>query len=93
MASLTEQLAALSEAVQRHRRTLLPLAAAGLIFVLLVPLPAGLMNVLLVANLALSAVILLTTLAVSRPLEFSALPTVLLGASCCAWSSTSPSRG
>jgi flagellar biosynthesis protein FlhA len=58
---------------------LLPVAAAGLIAVLLVPLPPGLMNVLLVANLALSAIILLTTIAVARPLEFSALPSVLLG--------------
>lgn len=80
MANMTNQLLQVVEAVQKHRRLLLPVAAAGLIAVLLVPLPPGLMNVLLVGNLALSAIILLTTIAVSRPLEFSALPSVLLGA-------------
>ena len=80
MSNITNQLLQAVEAVQKYRRLLLPVAAAGLIAVLLVPLPPGLMNVLLVGNLALSAIILLTTIAVSRPLEFSALPSVLLGA-------------
>src|ERR1039458_7956181 len=80
MSNITNQLLQAVEAVQKYRRLLLPVAAAGLIAVLLVPLPPGLMNVLLVGNLALSAIILLTTIAVARPLEFSALPSVLLGA-------------
>ena len=66
--------------LQRHRGLVLPVVAAGLIFVILVPLPPGLMDVLLVLNIALAAVILLTTIYVSSPLEFSVFPSVLLGA-------------
>lgn len=64
----------------RNRGLLVPLSAAGLIFVLLVPLPPALLDVLLVGNLTLSALILLTTLHIRTPLEFSSLPSVLLGA-------------
>lgn len=63
-----------------YRHLLLPVGAAALVFVLLVPVPAALMNVLLIANLALAAIILLTTISISKPMEFSSLPTVLLGA-------------
>jgi flagellar biosynthesis protein FlhA len=66
--------------VHRNRGLLLPCAAAACVLVLLVPLPPGLLDVLLSANLALSALVLLTAVLVATPLEFSALPSVLLGA-------------
>jgi len=65
--------------VARHRGLILPAAAAGMIFVVLVPLPPMLMDVLLAANIALAAVILLTTIYVASPLEFSVFPSLLLG--------------
>jgi len=64
----------------RLRGVLLPAAAAGGVLVIFVPLPAALMDVLLVATVALSAIILLTTLYVASPLEFNLFPSVLLGA-------------
>jgi len=64
----------------RHRGLLLPMIAAALIFAVLVPVPPSLMNVLLVANIALAAIILLTTIHVGSPLEFSVFPSLLLGA-------------
>jgi len=67
-----------SGAVAAHRGLFLPLAAIGLILVIIIPLPAMVMDILLCANLAISAVILLTALQVSTPLEFSAFPTLLL---------------
>jgi flagellar biosynthesis protein FlhA len=67
-------------AIVKHRGLLLPLGAAALIFVVLVPLPPGLMDVLLAADIALAAIVLLTAIYVSSPLEFSVLPSVLLGA-------------
>ena len=65
---------------ERRRGLLLPLAAAALIFVILAPLPPMAMDFLLAGNIALSAVILLTAVCVASPLEFSAFPSILLGA-------------
>jgi len=62
----------------RLRGVLLPAAAVGLILIIFVPLPPILLDVLLAANIALSAVILLTTIHVASPLEFSMFPSVLL---------------
>jgi len=62
----------------RHHGVLLPLGATTLIFVLLVPLPTGLLDVLLASNITLAAVILLTVMHLQRPLEFSAFPSLLL---------------
>ena len=64
----------------RSREMILPIAAVSLIFVMLIPLPTGLMDVLLAANLAFSAVVLLTTIYVTSPLEFSVFPSLLLTA-------------
>jgi flagellar biosynthesis protein FlhA len=47
--------------------------------VLVIPLPAPVMDVLICGNIALAAVILLTTIYMSRPLEFSVFPSLLLG--------------
>jgi len=80
MGEMNSNLTGLTAAAHRHRGLLFPAAAAGLIFVILVPMPPALMDMLLVANIALAAVVLLTTIYVSSPLEFSVFPTVLLGA-------------
>ena len=74
------QTGTISDFVRRHRGLLLPVMAAGLIFVILVPLPPALMDMLLAGNIALSAIILLTCIRVGSPLEFSVFPSVLLGA-------------
>jgi len=74
--------ATMSDAVQtvwRHRGLAVPAAAAAIVFILLVPLPAPMMDLLLAANIALSAVVLLTAIFVPSPLEFSVFPSVLLG--------------
>ena len=62
----------------RHRGLVLPCMAAGMVLVLLVPLPPALLDFLLVGNVALAAVILLTTIHVRRPLDLSIFPTLLL---------------
>ena len=64
----------------RYRGLALPAGAVGLVLAILVPLPPALLDVLLLGNLALSAIILLTAIHVRSPLEFSVFPTVLLGA-------------
>ena len=80
MAKLPNTLANdLSERLRRYRTLLVPIAFIGLLVVVVVPMPAPLMDVLIAANIALAAVILLTTIFVESPLEFSVLPSLLLG--------------
>jgi flagellar biosynthesis protein FlhA len=64
--------------VARYRHLLVPIAFLTLIIVLVVPLPPPVMDVLLSANISLAAVILLTTIYMNRPLDFSVFPALLL---------------
>lgn len=49
------------------------------VLVIIAPMPAAVMDLLLATNITLSVVILLTTIYVQKPLEFSVFPSVLLG--------------
>ncbi len=63
----------------RWQELLLPVAILGCLFVIFVPLPPGLLDLLLAANITAAVVILLTTLFVRTPLELSLFPSLLLG--------------
>ena len=60
------------------RGLVLPVTIVGAILVFVVPIPPGLLDVLLSANLTVALVVLLTTLSIRAPQEFSAFPTILL---------------
>jgi flagellar biosynthesis protein FlhA len=62
----------------RSEGLILPLGLIATIFVILVPLPSPLIDILLAANITLAVVMLLTTIYVATPLEFSIFPTLLL---------------
>jgi len=64
--------------VARWQNLILPAGIITSLLVLIVPLPAGLLDLLLAANIALAVIVLLTTLAVKTPLEFSIFPSLLL---------------
>jgi flagellar biosynthesis protein FlhA len=64
--------------IARHRHLLVPLSFLLLIFVLVVPLPPAVMDILLCANISLAAVVLVTTIYMTRPLDFSVFPALLL---------------
>ncbi len=68
----------MTDLLRRYRSLLVPITFVGLIAVVVVPLPPGVMDILISANLALAAVILLTTIYVKSPLDFSVLPSLLL---------------
>ncbi|MDR0703802.1 MAG: flagellar biosynthesis protein FlhA [Planctomycetaceae bacterium] len=57
---------------------ILPLAISASFLIILVPLPTVLMDVFLSMNIAIAVIILLTTLFVTKPLDFSIFPTILL---------------
>ncbi|WP_337173114.1 flagellar biosynthesis protein FlhA [Paludisphaera sp.] len=57
---------------------ILPITIVGAVLVFVVPVPPAVLDLLLAANLTLAVLILLTTLGIRSPREFSAFPTLLL---------------
>jgi flagellar biosynthesis protein FlhA len=64
--------------VLQRSELLLSVALLGLLVVFLVPLPAILLDLLLAFNLSATILLLLITLTVRQPLEFSTFPSLLL---------------
>ncbi|MBN1393458.1 MAG: FHIPEP family type III secretion protein [Pirellulales bacterium] len=62
----------------RIKDLVLPLALIASLLVIVVPLPAGIMDLLLAANITIAVIVLLTTLYVRTPLEFNIFPSLLL---------------
>ena len=65
--------------LREYRGLFVPVGFVSLIIVILVPMPAWLMDVLIALNISLSVVILLTTIYMEEPLDFSVFPSLLLG--------------
>ena len=57
---------------------LLPLAILAVVLLMVVPVPALLLDIFFVSNILLSLVMLMVVLQASRPMDFSSFPTVLL---------------
>ncbi len=55
-----------------------PVGVVGVVLLLVVPLPAAMLDFLIVLNIVLSLVVLLTSMYVKRPLDFSVFPSMLL---------------
>lgn len=66
-------------AIQRHRALIVPIAFISLIVILLVPLPPVIMDIMIAANICVAVVMLLTTMYMEEPLDFSVFPSLLLG--------------
>ncbi|HLQ44709.1 MAG TPA: flagellar biosynthesis protein FlhA, partial [Planctomycetaceae bacterium] len=64
---------------RNSRGVIFPALIVLSVVALVTPLPPVLMDLLLAGNLTLSVLILLTTVYVGRPLEFSSFPAMLLG--------------
>ncbi|HET8596115.1 MAG TPA: flagellar biosynthesis protein FlhA [Intrasporangium sp.] len=59
-------------------RLAVPIGIVGIVLLLVVPVPAALLDVLIVCNIVLALVILLTSMFANRPLDFSVFPSLLL---------------
>jgi flagellar biosynthesis protein FlhA len=57
---------------------IMPIAAVGLIFVMLVPLPSLLLDLLLAISMTISVLVLLSAIQILRPSQFSVFPSLLL---------------
>ena len=71
-------MAQVSHWLLKYRDLLLPVALISCLGVILVPLPAALMDLLLAANITISVIILLTTIYIRTPMEFNIFPALLV---------------
>jgi flagellar biosynthesis protein FlhA len=55
-----------------------PIAAVAIVFVMMVPVPAFLLDLLLATSIMLAVLVLLSSLQILRPVQFSVFPTLLL---------------
>jgi len=62
----------------RIQELILPVGIIASVLVIMVPLPAALMDLLLSTNITVAVIMLLTTIYVRTPLEFSIFPSLLL---------------
>ncbi len=62
----------------RWQDLILPVGIIMSVLVILIPMPPALMDVMLSVNIAVAVIILLTTIYVKTPLEFSVFPSLLL---------------
>ena len=68
----------LKKVVGEQSELVLVLLLAGILLILFTPIPAGLLDFLLIANFSFALLILLLTFYMQRPLEFSTFPSLLL---------------
>jgi flagellar biosynthesis protein FlhA len=66
-------------AIHKHRGLIVPAGFIAMIMVLLVPLPTAVLDLLLVLNLSIAAIVLVSVMFVSSPLDLSIFPSLLLG--------------
>lgn len=64
--------------LERFKSLIVPMAFISMLGVIVVPMPTMLMDLLITINITMAAVILLTTIFVQSPLDFSVFPSLLL---------------
>jgi flagellar biosynthesis protein FlhA len=75
---MTTQAAPVAPSVLRRSDALLAGAVVGIVAMMIIPLPSVLLDILIVLNITFSLTILLVSLNIREPLEFSAFPPLLL---------------
>ncbi|HET6879295.1 MAG TPA: flagellar biosynthesis protein FlhA [Pirellulales bacterium] len=78
MAPVVPPKAGLASTLARSSDLILPVGIIASVLVIMVPMPPALMDVLLSANISVAVIMLLTTIYVRTPLEFSIFPSLLL---------------
>jgi flagellar biosynthesis protein FlhA len=64
--------------LRKYSEWIIPTGAVALVFVMLVPLPSVVLDLLLTLNITASVLVLLTAIQVLRPVEFSVFPSLIL---------------
>ena len=65
-------------ALANWRQFAVPIAVLGIVLAMIAPLPSFLLDILISANITLSVTVLLVSLYITKPVEFSVFPTTLL---------------
>jgi flagellar biosynthesis protein FlhA len=78
MAEAAPTLGTTLERVAKRTEAVFAIGLVGIVAVLLMPLPAGILSTLIAINLSLSLLVFLVCVYVKEPLEFNAFPSVLL---------------
>ena len=60
------------------REFAIPIAVLGIVLAMIAPMPSFLLDILITANITLSVIVLLVSLYIAKPVEFSVFPTTLL---------------
>jgi flagellar biosynthesis protein FlhA len=60
------------------KKSAIPVAVVGIIMLLIVPVPPAALDVLIITNILFALLVLLTTMFVKKPLDFSVFPSLLL---------------
>jgi len=68
----------LLQTLRTYSEWVVPTGAVALVFVMLVPLPSLVLDLLLTLNITLAVLVLLTAIQVLRPVEFSVFPSMIL---------------
>ena len=55
-----------------------PLAVLGIVMAMIMPMPSFLLDILISANITISVIVLLVSMYITKPVEFSVFPTTLL---------------
>jgi flagellar biosynthesis protein FlhA len=64
--------------VAKLQALLLPVAAISMVFVMIIPVPSVVLDILLAASITASVIVFLTAVQVRRAVDFSVFPTLLL---------------
>jgi len=64
--------------IRNFSKFAVPMGVVGIIMLLVMPVPAAILDVLIIVNIMLALVILLTTMFAKKPLDFSVFPSLLL---------------
>ena len=73
-----KQKTGLLAALRTYSEWIVPIGAVLLVFVMLVPLPSFMLDLLLTLNIVASVLVLLTAIQILRPLQFSVFPSLIL---------------
>ena len=78
MSAVARPIAAVEGPAKRNAELGLAIAVVFVLALMIVPLPAVILDLLLATSIGLSLVVLLTTMQTTEPLEFSSFPSLLL---------------
>jgi flagellar biosynthesis protein FlhA len=75
---MAESLTSTSRVIKSTADWVLPVAAVSIVFIMLIPIPAFVLDLLLTVSITASLLVLLTAIQILKPVEFSVFPSLLL---------------